>query len=214
MMAGPKTSYSHSPVTQIRGSPLSNMMTNGNDNFSQALELFRQAKMGDSEAYGRLYQIYFTPVYRYIWLRVRQRELADDLTQNVFLKVYEALSRVKEQSGTPLAYFFTVARNTVIDHWRKKKDVVLGQEDDVWAALPDSAPDQHEQVVKKEISSSIIESLEELTEDQREIITLKFVNELSNKEISEMLQKSEEAIRQLQCRALKTLRQVYKKYGK
>jgi len=184
------------------------------DNFSEASELFQRAKAGDSEAYGRLYQVYFTPIYRYIWLRVRQRELADDLAQTVFLKVYEALKRVKEQPGSPLAYFFTVAKNVVIDHWRKKKDIILGQEEDIWAAIPDTGPDQREQVIQKEVSAVLMRSLTDLTDDQREIITLKFINELSNKEISEMLQKSEEAVRQLQCRALKSLREIMKKYGK
>ena len=189
------------------------MMAKESDNISLALELFQQAKTGDSQAFGRLYEMYFTPVYRFIWLRVREKELADDLAQTVFLKVYEAISQVKDKAGSPLAYFFTVARNTVIDHWRKKKEVLIRQEEDVWINIPDKAPGPAEQLGRKESANRVLESLDHLSDDQREIIILKFINQLSNKEISELTQRTEDAIRQTQCRALKSLRQIIKSYG-
>lgn len=176
-------------------------------------ELMRRAKDGDGASFGRLYSEYYVPVFRYLYGRVRNKELASDLVQTVFLKIYEAMPRVRPNSA-PLKYFFTVARNTLIDHWRRKKDLIIGSEgEDVFAAIPDAGPSQIEIVEGVEISARLNKALGCLNEDDREIIALKYFGGLSAREIGDELELNEDAVRQRQCRALKILRQVIQKYG-
>jgi RNA polymerase sigma-70 factor (ECF subfamily) len=173
-------------------------------------ELIRLAKAGDQEAFGKLYELYYTPVYRYIYLRTKSKSSAEDLTQTVFLKVYNSLAQMKVMSVSPLAYFFTVARNTIIDHWRKEGHGMV-YSDELLMSEETDLPDTSERAEAREARELIESALGILTEDQQEVIKLKFLSDLSNKDISIMLDKSEEAIRQLQSRALKLLRGYFKR---
>lgn len=172
--------------------------------------LMRLAKAGDTEAFGRLYKLYFVPVFRYIYFRVKNKEEANDLTQTAFLKVFHSLSNFSEQNKSPLAYFFTVARNTVIDHWRTKKEVLLDDPESVFGQIPDKTNNPLDLVEKKETNQAVHRAIKQLTDDQQEVIVFKFVNGMPNKEIAVLLGKTEEAIRQLQCRAIRALRQILK----
>jgi RNA polymerase sigma-70 factor (ECF subfamily) len=174
-------------------------------------ELIIRAKEGDSQAFAMLYDEYYTPVFRYLYGRLRDKDQANDLAQTVFLKVYEALERV-EANDTPLKYFFTVARNSLIDHWRKKKSVRLDDNEDFRQNIPDRRATQIEIVENMEISTQVRGALDRLEPDDQEIITLKYFNGFSAREISEQIGISEEAVRQRQCRALKLLKEILQIY--
>lgn len=176
--------------------------------------LMDEAKKGDVAAFGKIYDLYFLKVYRYIYFRVRHKEEAEDLTHNVFLKAYEAISRFKKTDTSPLAYFFTVARNTVINFWRKKKEVLLDDPAKTFSDLADDRSDPNESAEINELVRLSRRALRTLTEDQAEIIRLKFLGELSNAEIAPITGKTEEAVRQLQFRGLKSLRRYFKEHGK
>lgn len=169
------------------------------------------AKEGNKEAFEQIYHLYFAPIYRYIYFRVRSKEMAEDLTQTVFLKVYQSISRFRaRQDFSPLAYFFTVARNVVIDYWRKKKEVILDQENLSWLDMERQDKTLSDVKVKIEAKDLIQDGLKQLNPEQQEVIILRFIDELSNKEIAALLGKTEVAVRQLQCRALKILRLYFK----
>ncbi|MBI2096897.1 MAG: RNA polymerase sigma factor, partial [Candidatus Sungbacteria bacterium] len=105
-----------------------------------------------------------------------------------------------------LHYFFTIARNTFIDYLRRQKHAVLPITDEVLKNTADSAAESARAAEKRETAQTVKSALLKLTEEQQEIIIMKFINELSNREIAAILGKSEEAVRQLQYRALKALR--------
>lgn|SRR3989344_1215893 len=170
--------------------------------------LMRLAKEGDSRAFNKLYRLYFTPIFRYIYFRVKIKEVAEDLAQEVFLKVYRSLAVFKMTESPPLAYFFTVARNTVFDYWKKKKDILT---DDLESfKIADKAKNPAE-ITDIKISGEIMQkAVKKLTEEQQEVIIMKFISDLPNKEIANLLSKTEETVRQIQCRALKALRQELK----
>lgn len=172
--------------------------------------LMRLAKSGDAEAFGRLYELYFAPVFRYIYFRVRNKEEANDLTQKVFLKVFCSLPNFRDQNKSPLAYFFVVARNAAIDYWKAKKEISVDDSENAFGQIPDKANNPIELVEKQETSQALYRAVNQLTDDQQEVIVLKFINEMPNKEIAALLGKTEEAVRQLQCRAIKALRQILK----
>lgn len=89
-------------------------------------EIISQAKKGDKQAFEKLYKLYFVPVFRYVYLRVNDKQLTEDITQEVFMKVYTSLDSYTDQGKDPLAYFFTIARNKVIDFYRQKKKSLSG----------------------------------------------------------------------------------------
>lgn len=168
------------------------------------IDLMRRAKEGDAEAFGILYEEYFTPVFRYIYFRVSDKSRAEDLAQTTFIKVFQSLKSYTERANSPLAYFFTIAKNLTIDEARKKKPATFGEE--TFSDIPDTSRGAEDSAKKREIQELIRHSLLILSDDQREVITLKFVNEFSNSEVANLLGKTEEAVRQLQSRGLKILR--------
>lgn len=169
-------------------------------------KLIEKAKDGDKEAFGQLYKEYYLPVFRYIYLRVNDKKETEDLTQTVFLKVYKAIGRFQNVDADPLAYFFTVARNTVIDYYRGKKDLSLEENEQAYE-IADSKNDPEEEFFKSEIHDKIISAIKSLPEDQKEVLILKFINDIPNIEIARLMNKNEPAIRQIQHRALKALKE-------
>lgn len=175
-------------------------MTDG----AQTKKLLEQAKKGDSDAFGELYEFYVTPIFRFIYFRVKNKEIAEDLTQTVFLKVYSHLDRI--ENNYPRAYLYTVAKNVLTDHWRKKKTDTFDETAEDFQQPADDSPHIDAVIDQKMQAEKIKASLDVLSDEQREVLVLKFIQEFSNKEIAAMLDKNEDAIRQTQCRALKVLR--------
>jgi RNA polymerase sigma-70 factor (ECF subfamily) len=171
-------------------------------------DIVRRARMGDPGAFGVLYELYFTPLYRYIYFRVPDKADADDLTQDIFLKVHASFSRYVSSGGSPLAYFYTIARNSIIDHHRKKK--TLRAEDGVFDAIPDDAENAEERAVRNEEYEVLRKKIIQLPPDQQDAITLRFIDGLSTQEVASIMRKSEVAVRQIQSRGLKSLRNNFK----
>jgi RNA polymerase sigma-70 factor (ECF subfamily) len=173
---------------------------------NKAIELMQKAVAGDSEAFGELYRLYFSPIYRYIFFRVRNTAIAEDITQAVFLKVFSKLSGYQDRKHPPLAYFFTVARNKVIDYWRQNSRVELLDDNNDLSKIADTS-DTAEDIFSRTIAlEQLSRALEKIPKEQRDAIILKFINELSYAEIAAMLKKKETAIRQLISRGVKNLR--------
>jgi RNA polymerase sigma-70 factor, ECF subfamily len=180
------------------------------NNPEELKELVQQAKYGDSAAFSHLYDFYLTPIFRFIFFRVRSKEDAEDLTQHVFLKAWSALPNYEQEGKSFSAWLYRIARNTTIDYWRKKKSVLVEPDSDLFTTKEDTADNPAQAAQRKEESKKIRDSLHLLNEDQQTILTLKFIEELSNTEISEITGKSEGAIRQVQSRGLKVLRLHFK----
>ena len=162
-----------------------------------------QAKAGNAEAFGRLFDHYSGPVYRYIASRVHRPTDAEDLTQTVFVKALEALPRY-EPRGIPFGgWLFRLARNTVIDFVRTHHEH-SDLEALVERSTEDLGPD--EQVVTRQQITAMRAALESLTEDQRDAIALRFFAGLSAREAAEAMGKQEGTIRGLQFRAIAALR--------
>ena len=163
--------------------------------------LVQQAKLGEKEAFGRLYEKYLDRLYRYVFYRCDQRkELAEDLVQTVFIKAWEKIELFDK--GSFQAWLYTIARNTLIDHIRVQK--VQEQLDENMMDEKKSIEEQAHTTLQVD---QVMQHLSLLTEEQQEVVLLRFVNELSYKEIAQALDKKEDAVRALQYRALKELRE-------
>jgi RNA polymerase sigma-70 factor (ECF subfamily) len=181
------------------------------DSHLEPLELMQRTQDGDTAAFGELYELYFVPVFRYLYGRLGDRQTAEDLAQTVFLKIFKSIHHFRNQGKSPLAYFLTVARNTLFDFYKKKKDLVIGEnvkdgEVNLFNTIKDTEATPEEAWALVENQQQFKKVIDQLRGDQKEVIFLKFIRELSNREIAEILGKKEEAIRQIQCRALKKLR--------
>jgi len=167
-------------------------------------QLLQRAKNGDTEAFATVYKELYTPVFRYIYLRTREREQARDLTQDVFLKVFRGIDEFEVRDVHPLGYFFTVARNTIIDEGRKKRSVNVSDEDLV--GVPDqsiSPTDRFDQLSKYH---ELLDVILLLPEEQRIAIERRYFHDVPYEIIAHELGKTETAVRQLVSRGLKTVR--------
>lgn len=166
-------------------------------------QLVLQAQDGNSEAFGQLYDAYMERIYRFVYFRVEDQQTAEDITSQVFLKAWSNLDRFQFSRTPYLAWLYTIAHNAVIDHYRTRK--VTTALDDVQLSQPD-----HSEVVENDIDltaemQSVKKALQALTDDQQKVLTLKFIEGMSNNEIARHLGKREGAIRALQMRGLQAL---------
>ncbi|MEN9649718.1 MAG: hypothetical protein RL094_685 [Candidatus Parcubacteria bacterium] len=175
----------------------------------QLRQLVADAKSGNTEAFGQLYKLCYTPLFRYIYFKlgpiIASKQIAEDLTANVFVKAFTSLDKMKTASGSPMIYFYTIARNIVIDYQRKKKEDHLPED----FSMDDFETEQVSPIdfsILRENKQLLTEALTKISSEQREIITLRFLQELSTEEIIEVTGKSADAVRQLQSRGLRSLR--------
>ncbi len=169
------------------------------------------AQQGDQEAFGKIYDLLVDQIYRYVYYRVQGEEV-EDIVETVFLKVWENIRQYKPQKKSFSAWVFRIAHNLVVDHYRASKDRVYDQLD---PELPDQSR-QHNPIksVQSTFDNEVLKrALGKMKKQYRDIILYKFINELSNYEIAEILGKSEGSLRILQFRALKILKKELEDMG-
>ncbi len=169
-------------------------------------QLFTEAHAGDQKAFEKIYSLYAKPLYRYIYLRTGDKEDSEDILQHVFIQIYKQLGIIRIDARGPLPFFFTIARNKVIDHLRAKRQVV---------SLDAEGAEEAVAVLENHIDrlegQGVIKLLEQLPPLYREVLSLSFVEELSSKEIAVLLAKQEAHVRQIRSRGIKLLRTLYEK---
>jgi RNA polymerase sigma-70 factor, ECF subfamily len=169
--------------------------------------LVNRAKSGDSEAFAQLYDAYVARVYRYIYFRVTDDAAAEDLTSQVFLKAWESLDRYEMRSSPFVAWLYTIARNLVIDYYRTKKESIPIEE--VHGLTHHETP--AEEVESRFDLQAMRDALQFLTDDQQQVLILKFIAGLPNENIARIMNKREGAVRALQMRALQTMAKYMEK---
>ena len=166
-------------------------------------QLVLQAQDGDAEAFGRIYDGYVERIYRFVFFRVDDQQTAEDITSQVFLKAWSNLDRFEFTRTPYIAWLYTIAHNTVIDHYRTRK--VTTALEDVQLSQPDDAEAVENQIDLTVEMKTIKAAMQSLTEDQQQVLHLRFIEGMSNTEIAQQLGKREGAIRALQMRGLQAL---------
>lgn len=167
-------------------------------------DLIAQAKDGQVEAFGELYQRYLNPIYRYIRIRVAEDNIAEDLTELVFLRAFEALDRYKERGKPFSAFLYKVARNLLVDHYRQqKREVPLEVVDDM--AVTEASIDEH--VIRSERKVMLQQTMADLRPDYQEVIRLRVILALPTETVALWMGRSEGAVRVLLHRALRAMRE-------
>ncbi|RMD52150.1 RNA polymerase sigma factor [Candidatus Parcubacteria bacterium] len=172
----------------------------------QKFLLFRIYRFRDTEAYGELYEFFVPRIRRYISFRVADVAVAEELTAEVFLRGWEyaTASLVKN----PGALFYRIAKNVIADFYRKRKAEVDIEE----VAEPESKEEPvSETMVLQAEQANLLANLKELKEEYRDVLVMKYLDEMSVAEIAEVLEKTKNNVRVLLHRAKKALRQQMEK---
>ena len=167
-------------------------------------KLIAKAKAGEREAFGVLYDNYVSGIYRFVLIKVGSKADAEDLTHQVFLNAWQKIGRYISKGFPFSSWLYRIAQNAVIDFYRTNKKHV-----DIDAIPEDALSDKPEfdRQIDNAMQVRLVHStLKELDQDQQSVLIMRFVNELTNKEVAQALGKSEGAVRVIQHRALKQLR--------
>jgi|SRR5690606_26119333 len=165
---------------------------------SSETELIRSSQSGDSDAFGKLYELYVRKIYDFIYYKTHHKETAEDLTSQTFFKALEKIRTFKTERGSFNSWIYQIARNIVTDHYRSSKTNL--NIDDIWDLHND---DDVERDADTRLQLEKVHSyLQKLKPEQREILLLRLWNDLSFKEIAEIVGKSEANCKMIVHRAL------------
>lgn len=167
--------------------------------------LVQKAQSGDTEAFARLYDIFIQPVYRYVFFKVKKED-ALDLTESVFLKVWEHLKSYSKLKGAFSSWVFKIAHNIVVDHYRLQRETV--NLDDV--VLPDENRESDPKfVTENRLNQELLRNaLSKLKKKYQDVLVLRYVNGLEHREIARIMRRSEGSLRILKFRALQALKKI------
>lgn len=167
--------------------------------------LVMRVKEGDHDAFSQLYDIFIDQIFRYVYYRVKSGD-AEDLVETVFLKVWENIGKYKVKKRNSFsAWIYRIAHNAVVDYYRSAKT----RDFDGLGIDVASRDREHNPIRKAERSLDheiLKKALKNLRKSYQDIIVYKFINELTNSEVAQILKKSEGSLRILQHRALKALK--------
>ncbi len=173
-------------------------------------QLAAKACSGDRDAFGALYERYVDRIYRYVYFKVGHRAQAEDLTGQTFLKAWDAIGDYEWRDHPFGAWLFRIAHNLVVDHHRSRREVYglddATQQLEAKASRDDVRP---ERVLAEMISMERVRhAIGRLTEEQQQVLVLRFFEGLDTGEVAELMGKRRGAIRGLQFRALSALREL------
>src|SRR5436305_12104193 len=171
--------------------------------------LVERAQAGDREALEELYLIHFDRIYSYLHVSVGNRHDAEDLTTQTFLRMLESIGKFRWQSAPFSAWLFRIAHNLAMDHFRATKR--WQPEEEVPEPEADESTSAEAGALEAIGRKSMLELIEDLSPEQQQVLTLKFVFNFSNAEAATILGKTEGAIKSLQHRALVSLQKQLEK---
>jgi RNA polymerase sigma-70 factor (ECF subfamily) len=174
--------------------------------------IVRRAVRGDAEAFGRIYDMYVDRIYGFVKSRVRNAHDAEDITETVFLKAFEAIKSY-DRRGLPFgAWLFRIARNATVDHVRRQGRIPDPVEDlEVEAGAADTRVD--EEAIASADAVVVREAVASLTDDQADVITCRFLFDMDIRATAKALDRTEGAVKALQHRALRNLARMLEDEG-
>jgi RNA polymerase sigma-70 factor (ECF subfamily) len=179
------------------------------------------AQAGDHRAFESLYSLYASSVFSFVKMRVNDTGLAEELTQEIFVRAYRGLPRFEWQ-GSLGPWIMRIARNQIANHWRsvsrRPDSVKLPSEDDPDENMPEIAAweRQYETIDRLVLDASsdrVMEAMSELTDLQQQVLALRFGSEMSLKDTAEIMGRSINAVKNLQHKALGALRRSLEPEG-
>jgi RNA polymerase sigma-70 factor (ECF subfamily) len=186
---------------------LRNRLTRRSKNLKRLsdIELVEQAKTGDKDAFGELYERYLDKIYSYVYYRTGNHHDAEDLTARVFFRAMAHMENYTERGVPFQAWLYRIAHNLVANwHRDRGRRKVIPLDEFIAASLKSDAPDK--QAEDQEERDALRAAIQRLPEERQQLLLLKFVEHLSNAEIGEIMNRTEGAIKSLYHRTLIALR--------
>ena len=172
--------------------------------------LIERAKQGDLTALGALYNLHVDRIYQYALYRTGDDQTAEDIAAEVFLRAIESIGNYEDQGVPFAAWLYRIAHARVVDFWRSSKRHQTAPLED--PLLQEELSSQDDGIDIDFLQHRLLATaLRQLTDDQQNVIVLKFRQGLSNAEIAQVLGKTEGAVKALQWRALEALARILKK---
>ncbi len=174
-------------------------------------DLIVRAQNGDKAALGIIYENFVDRIYRYIYIRIQNKEVAEDLTSKVFMRVIEYLHTFKIEKRFD-SWLFTISKNVLIDYYKANKTMV--DLSIVEETVTHST--QEEQLLKKVLLDELKGGMNHLNDEEKEIIQLSYFFGFEDKEIAQTLNKTHGNVRIIKFRALQKLKKIIntKSYAK
>lgn len=168
--------------------------------------LVQRAIECDRAAFAALYDKHVAQVYRHVYYRVPNRVDAEDITQEVFIRAWNAIGKYKRTGAPFIAWLITIAHNLIVDHYRARKKLVSLEEAEACSQAPEASP---EAMAEAMFSRNYVrDAISKLQGEKQKVILMRFIDGLSYEEIARALGKKEGAIRVIQYRALNDLRHM------
>ncbi|MBC7252226.1 MAG: sigma-70 family RNA polymerase sigma factor [Anaerolineae bacterium] len=168
--------------------------------------LVARAKQFDRTAIEELYRRYVQRIYRYVYYRVGDEAVAEDLTAEIFLRALEGLEAYSYRGVPFVAWLYRIAQARVVDYHRRRTR--RGEDLQLHEALADAEQDVTVSAERQEAYADLYAALQQLTPEQQQVIALKFLAGLTNAEVAYVLGKTEGAVKALQHRALASLQRI------
>lgn len=175
-------------------------------------ELIQLAKKGDEAAFGQLYDLYAQKLFAFIITKTRHRHTSEDILQDVFVKAWRALPSFDIEKGSFSAWMYRIATNCMNDYFRslQRRPVNLPLEEHA-SLVADQKPTFAEEYDVEIEGDQVKQALDELPDEYKQVLLLRFKQGLSAKEIAEVINKTSMAVRLIQHRALKKLHVIITK---
>ncbi len=170
--------------------------------------LVERASAHDTQAFAQLYDRYVAKIYKYVYYKTGASQSVEDLTAQVFLKAWESIKGYRWTERPFAAWLFRIAHNLIIDYYRQHREFV--PIDDL--ALEDGNAPALDDLAHLHLTTDVLrQAITQLTDDQKQVIILKFLEGYDIDQVAAMLGKDSRAIRSLQHRALATLQRILQK---
>lgn len=173
--------------------------------FKEKLLLYKIKAKHDPEAFGKIYDEYAEKIFRFIFFKVSSEQEAEDLSSEVFFKAWNYLIGEKPVKSIG-ALLYTIARNRVIDHYRQKRAEIEIIEETI-KVMPDEGGYVSE-LEKKADLGRVYKALGKLKDEYREIVVMRYFDDLSVSEISSIIQKTQNNVRVLLHRSIAALKDI------
>jgi len=167
--------------------------------------LIARAQAGDAGAFGEMYARYARHILRYLYLRTHEPEAAQDLTQEVFVRVIKGIGGFEFRGEKSfLGWLYTIASNVLIGQARRKQPISTPLDEGMDIADPPGQRSVHSLFDRM----ALVQAMSHLTADQQQVLVLKFFADMTNQEIARTIGRTEGAVKALQHRALSSLQHI------
>ncbi len=169
-------------------------------------QLVAQVQAGDTAQFGVLYDRYIEPIYRFVYIKTHEKETAEELTGDIFLKAFDRIASYRAGNRGFRAWLYGIARHRVIDYYRRKRSTVSIE--DAW-----DIPAQDGTVQETTDARLQFERLQEcmafLSQNERDILMLRVWEDMTHREIAAVLGKREAAVKKMFSRAVQKLKVIF-----